>query len=594
MNPLEILKTIEKLNKREYSEDVICLFKGYKNQNNSCFIISWLQAILSSKMFVDKLKGVRDPFEVTTELMQAIQTDLESKKTTKRTISLTDFINKWKGWDGFRALPCDSRNSLLQQNVSEFHLAMMNSLDEEIRKISRIQIEETLNHGDGSTSQNFDDAQMINVDVECGSISKSLNTYFSPEEIEEIGTSLKAEMCKSIRIFPQLLCIAINRNKMGRKSNQVTMIPMWLDMSKYSNNLFEGTTYYQLQSICCHIGSSVDEGHWITVKRALGHWILCNDRKIEVIEVKYKDKMLAELEDQILRNASFIIYESTEEKQFEAPFSLTNHDGPIPLHQTQVVMDQKESQEYAITTHGQIELPIDLREMFPNLSGKLYVKGGNIPTSIINTPSETEYKLFTSFIKTGQEVFSSNLFKRSDPGKANRDEVLRKLRQSPLLVTDDNRQISLQAESLMNFYESYLIRRKKSISTNDFSQFINELLCIEEEEEEEENTDECNKNDPFHSEIPINSDSDEDSEDIISDQFLDKISDMNIKKTMEEGADIDDNHNESYYDWKHRCKVLGIGVLFSEIKEAIKLEKKKKNESAKLQAKKSIKIEARQ
>ena len=135
-------------------------------------------------------------------------------------------------------------------------------------------------------------------------------------------------------------------------------------------------------------------------------------------------------------------------------------------------MNSQETQYYEAVMHTQVQNAIDIAKSFPTLCGKLYIQGGDIPTSVINTPPESDWKLFTSFIKAGQAALSDEAWKSSDIGMINRDATMRKLLKSPLLQFDSNLQIASQAESIINLYNEYLLRRVQKISEKDFKEWI--------------------------------------------------------------------------------------------------------------------------
>ena len=56
-NPVEILISLEKLDKVQYNKNLISYFKGYVNTNHSCFINAWLQAIFVVKAFINEIKN---------------------------------------------------------------------------------------------------------------------------------------------------------------------------------------------------------------------------------------------------------------------------------------------------------------------------------------------------------------------------------------------------------------------------------------------------------------------------------------------------------------------------------------------------------
>ena len=393
----DIFKALQKADNVEYEDKYKYLFKGFINSGNYCFIISWLQATLCIETFIESISDMQEPQE-STILIQNIINDLKLSKN--HYIKLTNFVKNWNCWNGFCKLPSiDSNGTLEPQDVTEFHTAIIDSLDPSIQKIVQIRIEKIIQRNPGSLSQNIDVSSMLILNIESGDVRASIAQYFEKE------TTSLYEMEKKIIKFPKMLCLSLERVKPGGiKFLQTVTIPTWLDLTPYGADFADGSSTYELRSICFHVGDHTENGHWKTLKKVFGHYKLCDDKKIEVLDLDptaKKKNMLKNFEESILRNASFIIYQETDNEQFDnAQFSLTNRS-LMSLHQTQVFMSAKESESFEIVPHLHSERPIEIEKNFSSLCGKLYVRGGEIPPKVINTPTESDWKLFTSFIKAG-------------------------------------------------------------------------------------------------------------------------------------------------------------------------------------------------
>ena len=581
MNPNDIIEKLRQIDQKQYSKDLLSQFKGYYNHGNCCFIISWLQAVFCSDVFVDEIKKQNNiTMTKTCQLLIQILQTLESPKNKDKNINIKDFINQYNGWMGAYCLPKDENQILEPQDVSEFHLSVINSLNEQVKAVFLLEIEKNIiNKQRISQNVKIEKELMMILNIGSGSIHKSIQEYFQPEENQGVKISIK------VQTYPQVLCLSLGRvQKDFTKNTQVIQIPLFLNLSQYCAEIHNGTPYYELLSICLHIGDEVDDGHWVTLKKILGHWILCDDKKIQLLEQnpKFRGIALKELEELIMRNASFCVYQSTNEEQhLEAQFSLT-HTEIIPLHQNQVIMNCHEMQNYEPVMHTQLQNPIDVEKSFPTLCGKLYIQGGEIPTCVIHTPSESEWKLFTSFIKAGQVVLSDETWKKTDVGRINRDATFKKLLQDQFYQSDFNIQIAEQAECIINLYNEYLLRRAKSISEEDFIKFFSQQLNTMEKHKD---NDDLNENKEMNPIIKYDEASSSDSEcrnDVVVEKLYDKISSMNIHKTIENDAEYDDNHIEDSYDWRNRCKILNIQELLTEIRKKITEKNRKKQPNKKL------------
>ena len=108
--------------------------------------------------------------------------------------------------------------------------------------------------------------------------------------------------------MPKVLAININRIENGVKNLQQIKIPLSLNLSKYITEDFDGCPYFQLSSICYHVGKYIDSGHWKTIKKVLNHWIICDNNRIDAIDlINYSDNELIQIQEEITRNASFLI-----------------------------------------------------------------------------------------------------------------------------------------------------------------------------------------------------------------------------------------------------------------------------------------------
>ena len=122
--------------------------------------------------------------------------------------------------------------------------------------------------------------------------------------------------------------------------------------------------------------------------------------------------------------------------------------------------------------------PFEVGLKFPTQCGKLYVRGCEIPPSVIEMPQESEWKLLTLFILIGQKVFTKPKWKHHDIGMINRDATWEKLmnKSGENKSSDNNIQIALQAEAVLNLYHDFLLQHKDLIKYEEFEIVINQIL----------------------------------------------------------------------------------------------------------------------
>ena len=125
---------------------------------------------------------------------------------------------------------------------------------------------------------------MLFVNIGKDSLNELVEDYF------EIDDGNEATIINQIELFPQVLCILLNKNKNGVKITQSLKIPNFLDLSKFSSDNYSGTPYYELKSICYHIGNRTDQGHWLTIKKVFGDWVLCDNHKVVLLDMPHSNK----------------------------------------------------------------------------------------------------------------------------------------------------------------------------------------------------------------------------------------------------------------------------------------------------------------
>ena len=304
----------------------------------------------------------------TSHLLSQIIHCLKSHKTKDSYVRPTDFVHEWKGWMGFLNLPVFN-GVLEQQDISDFHVAIVSSMGENLKNLFMIKMNKIIQSSIGHFTITKENLPLLPCGVESGSIESGIRQYFAKEKTQNNET-----ITTTIDAFPKIFCVNANRIIHSQKSNQTITIPTWLDLREYSSETYEGCPFYCLRSICYHVGKEIYSGHWMTMKKVLGHWVLCDDRKIEVIGFTLntqKRSTLMSLEDTIIRNASFFVYESISEDQFQfngPMFSLTNNVY-IPLHQEQVIMSSQETQNYVLVPHTEPVNSINIENNFPSLCG---------------------------------------------------------------------------------------------------------------------------------------------------------------------------------------------------------------------------------
>lgn len=453
-NPSIILTALEKLDQTKYTPDCQGYFKGYVNSNHSCFVNSYFQAIFIINEVINSIKNTSDGANI---IVKEIIDQMESTKAQNNIIRLNHFIKHWSGWINNSMLPLAENGYLIQQDVHEFHSCVVNSLGENTKEMFIIILEKKLTRGNIQTLS-YDTLTSLIFHIDDGNILNSLNNYFTPEVTEDSNYLIENKINKC----PQVLTINLNRIENGIKNTQQIEIPLSLNLSKYLTENCDGCPIYHLCSICYHIGISCDYGHWKTIKKVFNHWVICDNNKVDVLELnKYSQSDLLAIQEEIMRNASFLIYESHENQELNlGSFSLVESTVNI-LHQTEVLMDSNDASKFELKIHPPSQNPISIQKTFPSLIGNLYIAGGEIPETIIGRPPDPEWILITNFIKVGQRVFSKDKWKFSDQGMANRDATWSKLIGMDHYQSDNNIQIAMQSELIMNLYLNYLIHHKK-------------------------------------------------------------------------------------------------------------------------------------
>ena len=308
--PRDLLNELSKMDQRNYPGNAISFFKGYQNLQHSCFIISWMQSMFSALFFVQELKKLDSDSNPTTQLLLEILNDLESDKSSKRMINLSKFIQKWKGWMGSQYLPKTPDGYLEPQDVSDFHVAMVDSLDQRLADLYSIEIKKTI-QSLNSVNSIHEQNPLLFIDIEKGSIQQGIHDYFENDFIDD-NILINCKITK----LPEIFCIGLKRVIVDLKSNQTVSIPMFLNLSQYCDDEEEiQCKNFKIKSICYHVGKEISNGHWKTLKLVYDHWVLCDDRSVIILdsnEIPSKIS-LKELENEILQNSAFLTYEACED-----------------------------------------------------------------------------------------------------------------------------------------------------------------------------------------------------------------------------------------------------------------------------------------
>ena len=106
-------------------------------------------------------------------------------------------------------------------------------------------------------------------------------------------------------------------------------------------------------------------------------------------------------------NSAFFVYQGIEENTFDQSYFSLVERAISTLHQTEVIMKDSEKCNYQMVAHKATQNPIEIGLRFPTLCRKLYVRGGEIPPSVIETPQNLNesysHHLFTWVRKYFQE-----------------------------------------------------------------------------------------------------------------------------------------------------------------------------------------------
>ena len=273
-------------NNFQYNNKIDVLTKGLKNDNNSCYINSFIQILFHCPLFLKKLTNEKSLVNYSDLIKYLIQ--FSEYYDEKYLEEIRKIMEKYYN-DFQENKQCDSQDfgeKLIDRIIKEIKFqkdsysktsesSNINYLDkyflEEIEMEKLFTLIECKNKYDSNYKNNS-----INFTYELQlNLSKNKNSKYDLEKL----LNCKYNNLK-IRKFPEILIITINRAKLNEKYNLKDIIyPYTLNMEKYS---FENKKIkYKLFALNKKSGDSADEGHYFCNIKINETWYIFNDTIVE-------------------------------------------------------------------------------------------------------------------------------------------------------------------------------------------------------------------------------------------------------------------------------------------------------------------------
>ena len=103
----------------------------------------------------------------TSHLLSQIIHCLKSHKTKDSYVRPTDFVHEWKGWMGFLNLPVFN-GVLEQQDISDFHVAIVSSMGENLKNLFMIKMNKIIQSSIGHFTITKENLPLLPCGVESG------------------------------------------------------------------------------------------------------------------------------------------------------------------------------------------------------------------------------------------------------------------------------------------------------------------------------------------------------------------------------------------------------------------------------------------
>ncbi|KAL1923143.1 uncharacterized protein VTP21DRAFT_9519 [Calcarisporiella thermophila] len=139
----------------------------------------------------------------------------------------------------------------------------------------------------------------ISIDIEQHTSVTSCLRQFSASEIlchqnkflcENCGGLQEAEKRMRIKSLPQVLALHLKRFKYEEKVQRFVKLsyrvvfPLELRLFNTSDDSVDSERLYELYAVVVHIGSGPHHGHYVTLIKSLGQWLIFDDETVETIE----------------------------------------------------------------------------------------------------------------------------------------------------------------------------------------------------------------------------------------------------------------------------------------------------------------------
>jgi ubiquitin carboxyl-terminal hydrolase 12/46 len=138
---------------------------------------------------------------------------------------------------------------------------------------------------------------VLSVEIEQNSsLTACLRNFSSTELLEKqdkfdcaVCCSLQeAELRKRIKRLPQVLALHLKRFKYieqygkAKKLSYRVVFPLELRLYNTSDDAEDPDRLYSLFAVVVHVGSGPSQGHYVTLVRSFGHWLLFDDDAVEL------------------------------------------------------------------------------------------------------------------------------------------------------------------------------------------------------------------------------------------------------------------------------------------------------------------------
>lgn len=144
-----------------------------------------------------------------------------------------------------------------------------------------------------TVTQRIEPFFVVSVEIQQNSsLTACLRNYSSTELLEKqnkfdcaVCCSLQeAELRKRIKCAPQILALHLKRFKYNGKAKKLSyrvVFPLELRLYNTSDDAEDPDRLYSLFAVVVHVGSGPSQGHYVTLVRSFGQWLLFDDDCVE-------------------------------------------------------------------------------------------------------------------------------------------------------------------------------------------------------------------------------------------------------------------------------------------------------------------------